>query len=334
MYILKKIDSYIDKSIRLKIFFHDSGFFIIRKIREERFKSHFCRTSEIPEGIQLEITTLCNADCAECWISGITRPRTIMNEALFKKIVDECSIYKPKFFQISWIGEPTLDPGLVDKIKYIKKSCNAFVFFFTNGSLLNEKLSVNLIESGLDEIIFSFDGISKETYGTVRKGLNFEIVINNFNNLIELRKKHNRKKPRIGVSLMLTKYNIHEEKQFKKEWLPKIDHAIYCTITTENRAIYYPYRNNTCYRNKGPCNMVFHVLPVYVNGLVGLCRCCTAREELIMGDLTKQSVKDIWNSSLFKKYRDYHMQGKFNELPICDTCTRWKYAALREPWWW
>jgi len=324
--VLRHLDDFIGRSINRKIFFHDSGLWFVKRLRDKRLKDITLKEFVFPRTVQIEISTLCNADCIGCWLQGIKRPRAIMNKMLYEKIVEESSCYNSTIV-LSWIGEPTLDPDLVNKIKLAKGYGIKRVELATNGSLMNERLSSGMIEAGLDGIHFSLDGLTKGTFESIRKNLDFNIVAANIGSFIRLRNKLGSKKPRININFRRMKQNIHEWDEFRREWGPRVD-SISSWVLSENQSEYYPFSKREKYYNRRlPCFRLWERAPIYVNGLVGLC-CAFAKEEIIMGDISKQSLREIWNSDPFTKYRKLHSELRFSEAPVCNKCNLWKFPAF------
>ena len=87
--------------------------------------------------------------------------------------------------KFNWRGEPLLNPKIYDYIKYAKEKGILETIINTNATNLTEKIE-KLIKSGLDLIIYSFDGGSKETYEKMRPGRfkqnSFEKVYGNIKN--------------------------------------------------------------------------------------------------------------------------------------------------------
>ncbi len=165
-----------------------------------------------PLGIDIGTTNLCNAQCIMCPHSKLKKMGT-MDFGLYKKIIDNCERLKIKNLILSFFGEPLLDKGLIKKIRYAK-SKNMEVAFYSNASLLDEKWSKELIESGLDSITISFDGYSRETYEKIRKNLKFETTKNNILKLITIKKKLKKQNPKINLVLVELEENKKEIKQF------------------------------------------------------------------------------------------------------------------------
>ena len=63
-----------------------------------------------------------------------------------------------------WIaGEPLLNPELEKMVEYANKQ-NIITCISTNAMLLTKERTKNLIAAGVDRVIISFDGATKESY--------------------------------------------------------------------------------------------------------------------------------------------------------------------------
>jgi MoaA/NifB/PqqE/SkfB family radical SAM enzyme len=107
------------------------------------------------------------------------------------------------------IGEPTLNPRLVEIIAAVKER-GAYALFNTNGLLLRGKLLGELVRSGLDEVRVSVDAATPETYRLVRGSALFEKVVANASALSEERRRSGSSTPRISLWITGMKSNIEE----------------------------------------------------------------------------------------------------------------------------
>jgi MoaA/NifB/PqqE/SkfB family radical SAM enzyme len=67
-----------------------------------------------------------------------------------------------------------------------------------------------VIESGLSELIISVDGASPETYATYRQGGDFELVIQNMQRFVKIKKSLGRKNPFIIWRFLVFSFNENE----------------------------------------------------------------------------------------------------------------------------
>ena len=94
----------------------------------------------------------------------------------FKKIIDEGAPKGLKAINLNNFGE-SFNKNLVKMIAYAKSKGLLDVMLHTNGTVMNEKLAEDVINSGLDRIIFSLDSITKETYEKIRVNAKFEDTV-------------------------------------------------------------------------------------------------------------------------------------------------------------
>jgi radical SAM protein with 4Fe4S-binding SPASM domain len=111
------------------------------------------------------------------------------------------------------IGEPLLNEELPNMIQYLKDR-KAYVFFNSNGVLLDEKRQVQLIDSGLDELRISLDAASPAGYKAMRDSDKFNRIVSNvqvFSKRIESLQVFN---PKLSLWYLGTRENISELPDF------------------------------------------------------------------------------------------------------------------------
>jgi MoaA/NifB/PqqE/SkfB family radical SAM enzyme len=47
-------------------------------------------------------------------------------------------------------------------------------------------------------------------------------------------------------------------------------------------------------------------------------------DETIIGDVNRNSIKEIWSSPEYKKVRELHLSRNFNDVAYCGRCKDWK----------
>ena len=134
-----------------------------------------------------------------------------MKEDLYLKIMKEVKELDIPSIKTNWRGEPLLNP-LIDKfIDTAKKNGVLDVSINTNATTLDEKKSLKLLNSGLDQIIFSFDGGTKETYEQMEPGRfktnRFSQVYENIKNFCVMKKRKNAIFPTTKIQMVMTKHS-------------------------------------------------------------------------------------------------------------------------------
>jgi radical SAM protein with 4Fe4S-binding SPASM domain len=169
---------------------------------------------KLPIRARIEICRFCNLKCSSCPIGrGKIKNKKMMSFSNFKFIIDKIKISVKELSLFNY-GEPLLNPEIVKMIKYAKKNGIKIVNIHTNGLLLNKKLSKQLVESGLDYISFSIDGASEETYKKYRIGGDFNKLVKNIREFIEIKKNLKSRKPFIEAQFVVMKHNQHEINKF------------------------------------------------------------------------------------------------------------------------
>ena len=160
--------------------------------------------------VYIEPTNGCNLDCVTCfrnaWETNIGR----MSEATFATILAGLAEIDPlPTVYFGGIGEPMFHQRTVEWIAQVKQ-LGARVEMITNGTLLTEKRSRQLIDAGLDVLWVSIDGASPESYADVRLGAELPNVLANVQRFRTMRKGHKACKPEIGVAFVAMKRNIDD----------------------------------------------------------------------------------------------------------------------------
>ena len=92
---------------------------------------------------------------------------TMMKLKDFNKIINDCTEFdaKIKVLRLYKNGEPLLNKNISNMIKIAKSSNNfEIIDLTTNATFLNKKLIDELIESKLDKINISINGVDKKSY--------------------------------------------------------------------------------------------------------------------------------------------------------------------------
>ena len=141
-----------------------------KRIIRDKFSNHEIKKQNIfPLCVDIETAAVCDLACPFCYRQFIATPDKIISEELCYKIIDQAAEMNVPSIKFNWRGEPLLHPKLSNFIKYAKKKGILETIINTNATKLNTSISKKLIESGLDILIFSFDGGTK-TYEKLRPG--------------------------------------------------------------------------------------------------------------------------------------------------------------------
>ena len=285
-----------------------------------------------PWVIGVEPTDVCNFRCKFCpssdvkLLRSVGRPRDFMRFPLFKKIVDDiCEFDKPiKVLRLYKDGEPLLNSNFVKMVKYAKDSgCCEAVDTTTNGSMLNPKLNLEIVEAGLDRINISVNGINAEQYLEFSKyKMNFDKFVENITHLYDNRKQ-------LEMIIKIDGDFLSEED--KQKFLDifgdicdgiAIEHTMNCWYDFDG-----PKQNEEFGIYGQPihevevCPYPFYSMSINVDGKVSLCFLDWARK-MIIGNVKEHSVKYIWNSFPLRFYQQVFLTKNRHMKPICRNCNQ------------
>ena len=300
---------------------------------ENRTKLETVIPLETPFIIFIDPSDKCNFKCKFCPTGNIelmqnTSGRNFgsMDFNLYKKIIDDLKEFegKVKVIRLYKDGEPLLNKHFAEMVEYAKKSDKVDrVDTTTNASLLNKELSLKIIDAGLDRINISIEGMNSKQYLDFSKAnVNFEKLVENIAFFYEHRKQCE----------MIVKINgdIISEEQ-KQEFYNifgeiadgiNIESVMSCWPEFEldginvnmERGIYGQEIKEVMV-----CPYVFYSMSINSTGIASACYLDWERK-LIIGDVTKESVKTIWNSNEINDLRKLFLRKERKSHPICKNC--------------
>jgi radical SAM protein with 4Fe4S-binding SPASM domain len=269
-----------------------------------------------PIEITLESTAKCNLYCPMCPRHIYTFDNENMSLELYRKIIQDCKDYV-EFVWPYGIGEPMIHPNIFEMIR-ITREAGIRSGLSTNATLFDEKRIDQLLDSGLDYLILAFDGASKETYEKYRTGATFEKTRNNIQAFLR-RKLERKAKIYVVLQMVLLRENIREIEDYRKLWsIPGVDEVRFKRDEIQIEGSRIP-DGELKGRRRNPCHLLWRG-PLYVRYDGKAFPCCYMYGSAPVGDLTNQSVMEVWNSPEMVKLREAHVSGDMKDYPACQSC--------------
>jgi len=275
--------------------------------------------AERPCFIQLETVTKCNAKCPFCPQNEIVRDPARMPDDTWKKIVDDTRgwgvTYRPFL-----TNEPFVDKRQAEITRYIKQNDpTARVEYNTNGELLTAELGRELLEAGVDIMRFSIDGFSAATYEPSRVGIDYAKVLERTTAFLEMWDAGGyRDKVFTELRMIEVPENRHEIPDYKAYWGPR------CSEVLITQLYQWPW---TGQKPEDvvlkPCLKVLDEMFFYTDGNATLC-CWDVHEKAVVGNVSQQSVADIWNSYAAACLRDILDDGRRDLIHLCSRCNAYE----------
>lgn len=312
----------------LKILFSPKKIFNLFSIKSAFFKKQ-SYLKGFPFVLMVEASSCCDMTCSMCPVimEGTKREKGNMSLVNFEKLIENIggTVIAICFWNF---GEPLLNKDIFKMVKMAKKK-NIFTAISTNLlSLDNYRDQCDLLESGLDYLIVSFDGATQETYEKFRGKGNFLPVLNNLKSVLALRKEKKRTLPFIDLQFVIMKDNENEieliremsrelgvDKLSLKKFTYIGDNAI--NFLPNNKDYILGKHKSVVYMDK--CSRPWESVVISWNGELLPC-CGDVKFSFKFGNaFQEENFKEIWNSEKYVTFRRRVLRD-INKIKMCKTC--------------
>ena len=220
-------------------------------------------------------------------------------------------------------GEPTLHPEFSAMISELGKACG-YVQVVTNGQLLNQRVIDAMLRAPVRLIEVSVNSNSAEGYAASRVGGSLSRLLSNLT-LLRNRRDALRAPALVNIRVMIRPSEETVQKSIAEFWKPYAD-----TVMTQYLHDYTHGNDPDVFRHVQMegivprCSLPEKAMIVHYTGRVPVCELSQQQtgipEGLIAGDISEQTLEEIWNSDTFVQYRRGHRERRPELLPICRGC--------------
>lgn len=292
------------------------------------------RPTSFPFLVDVELTNHCNLSCIFCGQQAMKRPKGYMNENVFKRIIDECAQYDAGIRFIRY-GEPFLHKNIIEYCRYVK-SKGLLLHITNNGIIITEEHMKSIVDIGVDSIIFSFQGLTKDEYEGLRNNKQYDLLVENIIKLVKIRGE--KEKPYIHISTTITDETDEQVNEFKKHWENIVDSVgigkTNLSYLSEHQIKSFEVLNKlelikkreTIKKVYRPCSEIYQKLSVDWDGNITCC-CSDFDNFMTLANINDTTLYEIWNNSkklkLIREMLDKNMHYTF---ALCRGC----YAVYDE----
>lgn len=268
------------------------------------------KVPEFPQRIELELVSDCNLECVYCPRHYVNDLTGYIDFALFKRLIDEMSAYPDMMLVLHRRGESLLHPQFIECCEYVKGKFKE-IQIATNVTPLTEKKAKAIIES-LHFISFSIDTPSR--FDENRVPAKYDAVEPKLMRFLEL----NRGRVRTQVSMVQTEgTRLDDVEFFKEKWKGLVDRVrVYQEHSTDGN--FGSIKGGRTPRK--PCMMPVYEMLIYCDGKTG--RCNHDWDGPPMGDVTKNTIREIWTNDNYSDLREQHRTLKITDS-VCSKCDSW-----------
>jgi len=308
---------------------------LVSKINKDYVIGDDFSVTPLPRVMRLEASSLCNLKCMYCPTgTKYDSARGKMSMEVFGRIVEEIRSYnKVDVVVLYHGGESFLNKNIFRMIRTLKSIGIRLVKANTNGMLFNDEMLTEVIDSGLDSITFSIDGLSPQENDRIRRGADYFRIANTIKRLIALKREMYSETPEIrianvqvpeeetirsGKEVSTPQYLLNDFAEFKDEIMfeqyytykwPGYECSDEYVVIEPPAAVGFEPSNY--------CDHIVQLITFRWNGDVVPC-CYDITSEYIIGNIMTESLDEIWNNNRYKELRKSIYER--NYMPMCNTC--------------
>ena len=296
--------------------------------------------------VHLETTNRCNFKCKFCPESLETYREEagglfIMSNEDFERIIDQLAAMPqtPRMLNMFTMGEPLMNKSIFSQVRYAKnKLPNTLLTMSSNGALLSSEKYEKACDSGLDILRISIFGHDEESHlQNTQKKTPLSKIRDNVRGLVEFRNNHGYAGPHIYVKAIESPNNEHNQ-SFLTYFDGVADRTVIEGLSnwnddtgkfSETYGVDMEALSGSDYFNKPKdvCPYPFYSFVIHSDLTVSVC-CIDWNKKTKIGNLTKQSVEEVWKSEELLDFQMLHLTRQKKKIKACANCTY--YHTLKD----
>jgi len=298
---------------------------------------------QTPNTAYIETTSACNLNCVMCPTQRPAvkahKPSAHLDIDLFRRLIDEIVVDLPTIatLYLHKDGEPLLHPRIVDMIEYAA-SRHANVILVTNATMLDDVMARAILATPLQQIRFSVDGLTRETFEKIRIQLptnefagdgvdvGFHAVMRNIQRFLALRQETG-SGIKVGIRTTEFKPTAGEITAYRAHWLGKVDFVDVAGLISWSGML-----SKEGAEKRQPCIAPWSAIVISADG--HLVPCCTYVTTTGDGkgrlfDLNHGSLAQALRSDGRKALMRAHLDDDLAvEAPYCVPCRDWRAVEI------
>jgi len=289
-------------------------------------------TAEFPSQIVIDVTEVCNLACIHCPHPEFKKSEhysaSYLDPELNKRVVDEVKSRGQgltQYIRYSSEGEPLVHPKGYEMIEYAARNSGVFVTLTTNGTIMNERRTRRLLDSGVHMIDISIDAHKEETYSKIRVNGDLTVTRDNVLRLIRWIKETGAP-TKVVVSFIEQPQNQGEAQPFEAFW--KENGADFVVVRRLHSAagavvpIAQIMRSQQAAKLRRPCVYPWERVVLNPRGFIAFCPADWTHGSSVI-DYRDTTIFDTWNGEFYRKLREAHLTNNYSSHKFCGQCPDW-----------
>jgi radical SAM protein with 4Fe4S-binding SPASM domain len=286
-----------------------------------------------PVDVSLELVAGCNQSCSYCYFAdrkNLPFKQGMMTKELAFNLIDQAGALGVDSIKFNYRGESTMHPHYLAILE--RAASWKFTDRLTNSNFNfdTKRDDIFMALCTLTKVKVSFDSFRKEIIESVRVGTKYERALANITKFYEHPLRRNTK---LVVQAVRTQANVDEDLEYeiKRRW-PSAEYSIRDMVEGRvNKDLTNLVEKKRDNSERQSCIQSHARLIIHWDGKVNPC-CPAIGNNLIIGDITKQTIKEVWNSDAAKNLRKSLKDKSAFESDPCKSCSSFEtYKGYRPP---
>jgi len=285
---------------------------------ELAFLKHTPVLDSFPYLFRVDPTSRCMLACPYCLrtLSGPAKPAQLaLDEFIegFRPFEEHCLLTSFQLF-----GEPILNDQLPEMVHHVHERGVA-TYVSTNLQKDDQDGLARLLSSGLDLLTISLDAATPETYGVMKPGGNYDLLMHNVH-FIFRHVRSMQRPPAVGFQVLVTRRNEAELADIRA--FSSSMGADYLDLKPVQflPADWLPsnpkYRMSRYEKRRSNCSMPWTHITLLANGRYF--PCCAFPGDFDLGPAGENSHENIWNGPSLQNIREGFRCGQL--FSLCRNC--------------
>jgi radical SAM protein with 4Fe4S-binding SPASM domain len=307
-----------------------------------RFQYRFGRNLPLrrPVDVSLELSSICNMRCSYCYHAdqkNLPFRAKVMEYGTASRILHQAAALGVPALKFNWKGESSVNPYFEDITAMAKR--------LAHGSTFQERISNSnfKFDSRRDDIFHGFanqtlvkvsmDSFVKSVFETQRNGGVHEVTIGNIERFYN-HPARIKSGTRLVIQAVRTKLNADEDiaAEVKRRW-PEAGVSIRDMVAGRVERDLEQYEARRRDASERQSCLQAHVRVIFNHAGLAFPCCPDIGEKLVIGDINKQSLAEIFNGEAARRLRSDLKTGRAFEGDPCRGCSSFETFKGFKPSW-
>lgn len=174
-----------------------------------RLAGRYVAMRDLPMTMHVEVSNVCNLHCEYCVLDQGAQGDRVMTQSTFANVLPYAR--NALRINVSGLAEPLMNTRFTSMLAELRRVApTAAIQMCTNASLLTGAVAHSLVDSRLDEVAFSLDGVDPEHFDAIRHGASLSGLVENIETLRAVIRERGADRPVLTATTVLQRSNVEQ----------------------------------------------------------------------------------------------------------------------------